>query len=151
MSTANQSSEATRQIMRVFAIRILQAAPDLEWVEIVTSSGERVRVEAAEAAALRQQPLGPWHSEDYRVVLWGGRRYAFSPKQAQALKLLWEAWERAPDPAVSTEALLKAAGSVGSRVVDLFGRTPAWKEEPRLIIPTPGQKGWYQLADPPAS
>lgn len=68
----------------------------------------------------------PRHLSDFRAVYWPGLgRFAFTGKQAAAVRLLWEAmddgsWE------VGQNALLTAVGSDCLRLRDLFRRSPAW-------------------------
>lgn len=71
------------------------------------------------------------HSPDFRSVSWYGKKYSFTPNQANAVKFLWKAWKN-KTPEVSDVTLLDAIGNVGARVRDVFKETgnamnPAWE------------------------
>ena len=83
------------------------------------------------------------HSPDFRTVHWFGTDYALTEKQAKVVEALWQARE-AGDPEVGQDVLLRACGSDGVRLVDLFRRSPAWGT---LIVSL--RAGLYRLADPP--
>lgn len=87
------------------------------------------------------------HSPDFHVVTWHGQTYAFTPAQGRAVALLWAA-NQDGTLYVPTRALLKAAGSSGSRVADLFKRSPAWGV---VIAPHPKRRGLYCLSQNPPS
>jgi hypothetical protein len=83
------------------------------------------------------------HSPDFRTVHWFGTDYALTEKQAKVVEALWQARE-AGDPEVGQDVLLRACGSDGVRLVDLFRRSPAWGT---LVVSS--RAGLYRLADPP--
>ena len=100
---------------------------------------ELVRLAAAIAA--RTHPCR--HSRDFASVSWHGQSYTFSPSQAAAVKLLWQAW-RNGTPELRQETILQAVSSDGNRLSDLFREHPAWG---KLIVA--GQaKGTFRLAEP---
>lgn len=89
----------------------------------------------------------PKHLSDYQRCYhpaFPGRAWTFTPLQAKAVKVLWEAmgdgtWE------VKQQTLLDAAGSTGDRLVDLFKRHPAWG----ALIVAGEASGHYRLAPLP--
>jgi hypothetical protein len=83
------------------------------------------------------------HSPDFRSVHWFGADYALTEKQAKVVETLWQAREEG-NPDVAQDVLLRACGSDGVRLVDLFRRSPAWG----ALIISP-RAGLYRLADPP--
>lgn len=85
------------------------------------------------------------HSDDFRSVQWYGTRYEFTPAQAACVRVLWEHWERGT-PAVSQAAVLERADVSGSRLSDVFRRSPAWGT---MIVPA-SARGLYCLLVPKA-
>lgn len=67
------------------------------------------------------------HSPDFATVRWNGREYMLTPKQRAVVAVLWRAREDGV-PFVSGDLLLEEADSVGTRLTDLFRRSPAWGE-----------------------
>jgi hypothetical protein len=104
--------------------------------ERLTGGGEPRRAPAAGG-------LTASHSADFRTVHWFGTDYALTEKQAKVVEALWQARE-AGDPEVGQDVLLRACGSDGVRLVDLFRRSPAWGT---LIVSA--RAGLYRLAAPP--
>jgi hypothetical protein len=82
------------------------------------------------------------HADDFRSIVWFGKPYTFTRKQAGCVACLWEAWERRR-PGVSKEVLIRACQSDGNDVKDIFKGSPAW----RKIIVSP-QQGLYCLKPP---
>ena len=76
-----------------------------------------------ETPAARPDPGTTSHSRDFRECEWYGKSYKFSPKQSQAVRRLWAAWEEEEGP-VSAVDLLHAAESDGDRVRRLVQATP---------------------------
>lgn len=72
------------------------------------------------------------HAPDFRSVRHRGTLYAFSPSQAQVVRVLWEAYLNGT-PSVGQETLLEQAGCESRRLRDLFRDHPAWD---RLIVST---------------
>jgi hypothetical protein len=87
------------------------------------------------------------HSDNFNSVVWFGKQYTFTVKQAKVIERLWRAWER-KIPAVPLVDLLEAADSDAKRLRDVFkpGQTvnPAWKD--KMIIEA--GKGAYRLSAP---
>jgi hypothetical protein len=81
--------------------------------------------DALPSVAAAVPPAPTRHSPDFRSVHWHGADYTFTPNQAAAVKLLWEAHHNGT-PEVSGELLLEAADSEARRVCDLFRDNPAW-------------------------
>ncbi|HEY2411572.1 MAG TPA: PfkB family carbohydrate kinase [Pirellulaceae bacterium] len=88
---------------------------------------------------------GPKFSSDYRSVRWLGETHTFTEKQATVVKTLYEHW-RAGIPDVSHDALLDAADSDGSRLVDLFKRN---QKAYRAMITQGARRGTARLNLPP--
>jgi hypothetical protein len=82
----------------------------------------------------------PSHASDFSWVKWGGALFKFPPMQAQAIRLLWLAWERG-EPAVRHDTILVEIDSESPRLRDLFKRNDAWGT---LIIKA-SVKGTYRL------
>ena len=78
--------------------------------------------ETATLKALREKCK---HSSDFRSVVWFGDAFDFTATQAACVKVLWENWENGTSE-VSQETVLYIAGSVATRLVDLFKKHPAW-------------------------
>lgn len=103
-------------------------------------TGSGTEEESAEAAP----PPGPpcRHGRDFRSVLWFGQIYAFSPDQAAAVQLLWEAWENGtPDLA---EATIRTEGEFESRLAHIFRGHAAWG----AMIAPGNTKGTFRLQKP---
>ncbi len=86
---------------------------------------------------------GNRHSCDYRSVVWNGQKYTFTPSQAAAVKILWDAYSNGT-PAVGQAAILEGIDSDADRLRDVFrsGRHPAWRT---MIVPS--GKGVFRLSD----
>jgi 5-methylcytosine-specific restriction endonuclease McrA len=82
----------------------------------------------------------PSHASDFSWVKWGGVLYKFTPMQAQAIGLLWLAWERG-EPAVRHDTILVEIDSKSPRLRDLFKRNAAWG----TLIIKDFVKGTYRL------
>lgn len=83
----------------------------------------------------------PKRLSDFQKVYWPSLgAFTFTPKQALAVKVLWEAWQDGTHK-VDQRQLLEAADSAGTRLRDLFARSPAWD---RLIVHAGA--GHYRLA-----
>jgi hypothetical protein len=86
------------------------------------------------------------HSPDFRSVWWHGEEFTFSQSQAEAVKILYEAWVK-KTPEVSQEFILAQIKSDAERLRDLFkdstGMHPAWG---KMIVK--GKKGAYRFNDP---
>jgi hypothetical protein len=89
-----------------------------------------------------QSGSGNEHSEDFRTILWFGKQYSFTPKQAACMRSLWRAWEKGWK-GVSQQDLLSACQSDGSELRGIFKNSPAWKT---IIVSV--QKGVYALQPP---
>ena len=86
----------------------------------------------------------PKHLSDYQRVYWPGVGIVtFTPPQAKAVRLLWEAMEEGTHE-VGQTALLAAAGSAAVKVSDLFKSCEKWR---RLIVRGDGPR--YRLAELP--
>jgi len=83
----------------------------------------------------------PYHSSDFQLIIWNGQRYTLSPKQRLVVKRLWEAWERGR-PEVEQSALVRAADSEATRLLDLFRNSDAWG----TLIVRVGTSTLYRLA-----
>ena len=81
-------------------------------------------------------------SDDYRSGCWLDREFVFTTKQAAVVQSLHSNWQKGT-PAVHGATLLEAAGSNGTRLVDLFKKSLAWKH---LIISE--KNGCFRLAPP---
>jgi len=64
------------------------------------------------------------HGDDFRSVRWAGELYSFTPKQAEAVEILWHHWQRGTPDVGEAHLLTEIDG--GRRLVDLFKRSPAW-------------------------
>lgn len=83
------------------------------------------------------------HSIDFRSVHWFGTDYTFTPNQAAAIKILWEAWENGI-PDVGGDTLAVVVESDSKRARDIFKGHLALGS---MICP--GQtKGTYRLVKP---
>jgi len=65
------------------------------------------------------------HSPDYRSVTRRGTIYGFSPLQADALRILFEALN-AGAPEVGQAYILEQIGSTQKHLKDVFKHDPAW-------------------------
>lgn len=80
------------------------------------------------------------HSEDFRAVIWWGRRYNLTPIQAEVVRQLWDRQEdEIPD--VGQEELLRNAEAQSTRLSDVFRNSPAWGA---LVVTDGG--GRYRLS-----
>jgi hypothetical protein len=83
------------------------------------------------------------HGPDYRSVVWFGTPYQFSKMRADAVAVLWDAWERGT-PDVSEGALKQLIGSDSERSHEVLRDHPAWR---RMI--DRGVPGCLRLLDAP--
>jgi hypothetical protein len=81
------------------------------------------------------------HSEDFRSVNWRGKKYTFTSKQAQAVEILCEHFEKGT-PEVGKDYILEQLDSESSRLRDIFRKHPAWK----ALIVKGSKRGTYRLA-----
>ena len=81
------------------------------------------------------------HSPDFRSVVWKGDLMHFSPGQAAAIEVLFDAYNSG-SPEVGQGHVLESTGSEAHRLRDLFKRSPAWET---LIVRGEG-KGTFRLA-----
>ncbi len=87
-----------------------------------------------------KQEKPPQHSPDFRSVTSGGRTYAFTANQAEAVRILWEAYEKeAPD--VGQDYILAQIECHSKRLRDVFKNSEAWSS----IITEGTTKGTYRL------
>jgi len=95
----------------------------------------------------RPETDGRSHSDDFRSIVWNDVSYSLTVTQAQAVKCLWENWEKGC-PEVSEKTIGEATGSDSNkyRLRDLFrneeNSPKAWKN---LIIPGK-TKGTFRLS-----
>lgn len=83
------------------------------------------------------------HSFDFRSVHWFGIDYNFTPNQAAAVKMLWEAWENGT-PDIGGDTLATKVDSDSRRARDIFKGHPAFG---KMICPGT-TKGTYRLVKP---
>jgi hypothetical protein len=89
----------------------------------------------------------PWHSPDFRSVLWFGTRYSFTPMQAACVAVLWEYWE-SNQCEVAHGIVLNRANSNSDRLLDVF-RSRGNKHEAWGTMIVPGAtKGTFRLNAP---
>jgi len=92
------------------------------------------------------QPPDPRHSDDFTYVCWYKTEYEFTKLQAACVKVLWDAWEN-KTPVLKEETILDKAGSLGSRLRDVFkekkGMNAAWGT---MIVSS--SKGCFRLREP---
>jgi hypothetical protein len=88
------------------------------------------------------------HAEDFRSVIWFGHYFTFTPMQAAAVKILWEAWERGL-PDVPQQYILTEIESDSAKLQYLFKKSPAY----RKMIVQGARSGYYRLQElpPPAT
>lgn len=100
-------------------------------------------------------PSGFRHSRDFKSVHWAGEIFTFTPRQAQAVQMLHEAW-RNRTPGIGQDAILENLGSLGrdkfgsampQQLRDLFRRNPVWN----ALIVRGERRGTYRLALPDRS
>ncbi len=103
----------------------------------------RTTIDDAVSAPAASSSMPPQHTDDFRLVVWNGRRYDLSATQAAIVRVLWHARE-AGTPDVSETALLEEADSNSERLRDVFRRSPAWRS---LVVRGEG-RGTYRLALP---
>lgn len=106
--------------------------------------------------------VGDWHLEepdtgggeiydyycgpDFRSLRWGKKKYAFTPNQARAVQILFEAWKNGA-PNVGQAYILEKLESAQGRLYDVFkDNRKVWEE---LIISEEKGTGTYRLIDPP--
>lgn len=110
----------------------------------------------ATVAPAEHLPSGFRHSVDFKSAYWAGERFTFTPRQAQAVQMLYDAWHNGT-PELGQDAILEKLGSMGRNKIgggtlprqlrDHFRRSPAWK---KLIIQGE-RRGTYRLALPDRS
>ncbi len=119
-------------------------APD--W-EAVTQQYDAVmdKLEAMRDRQPKQPANDCEHSDDFRSLCWFGERYSFTTKQAPAVRLLWENWEKGT-PDVGDETLLLAIDpdAPPAKLNTLFRDHPGWG----TMIVSGGSKGAHRLAEP---
>jgi hypothetical protein len=108
------------------------------------SPEERVQSEAVTITQEDSPAFEPIYGLDFRSVLWEpDQLFLFSPLQAACVKVLWEhAASRTPE--VGQQTVLENAGSVSSRLVDLFKNHPALG----TMIVRGQTKGSFRLSKP---
>lgn len=89
------------------------------------------------------------HSECFTSVNWYGREFTFTTTQKGVVRRLWEAKENGT-PSISDAELLEAAGSVSSRLLDVFRPGSKRHESWGTMIIEAG-KGIRKLWDNPQS
>lgn len=87
-----------------------------------------------------EPPANVAHSEDYRSLKWYGTEYSFTARQAPAVKILYENWEKG-GPDVGGDYIAENAEC--GRISDLFKGHPAWNSV--IVSKT---KGSYRLQEP---
>jgi hypothetical protein len=90
------------------------------------------------------------HTEDYRSVTSRGRTFLLTPRQAQFIQILHEAY-KSGRPYVSIHTLMEELGTPNSRWQDTFSSSPEAREE-LIRISLGGRRGFIRLdlPDPPA-
>jgi len=83
------------------------------------------------------------HSQDFRSVNWFGTEYSFTPNQAAAVKILWEAWEN-KTPELSGDFLVAEVESESKRPRDIFKNNSAFG----TMIQPGKTKGSFRLVEP---
>jgi hypothetical protein len=84
------------------------------------------------------------HSPDFRMVIWYGVRYAFTPYQAAVIGVLWGLMESGVNE-VGQSHLLGMVGSECRRLQQIFDGHPAWK----VFVVEGSRTGMYRLAPAP--
>jgi hypothetical protein len=87
------------------------------------------------------------HSPDFATVRWNGETYTLVGKQRVIVASLWQARENGT-PHLTGAFLLEEADSVGSRVADLFKRSPAWGRLVCRSVLHGGEAGCFCLPPP---
>lgn len=118
-------------------------------ITITTATGLKYRIDVPPAwrpSARHNPEAGPTHSPDFRSVNWFGTPYAFTPKQAAVVGVLWQAWE-ANSPDVGQQTILEAVDSDQGRLDHVFRAQgqphPAWG---KMIVAS--SRGVYRLQEP---
>lgn len=83
------------------------------------------------------------HSNDFRSAHWYGTDYTFTPMQAAAVKILWEAWGNGT-PEMGQEYILVNIDSDSKHLKDIFKGNSAWK----TIIVAGRTAGSFRLKKP---
>jgi hypothetical protein len=110
-------------------------------VVVFLDDGEKCGWPIAEIAASSEPTCHA--ANDYKTVIWYGRRFSFTETQSRIVAVLWAAWEDGSRD-VSQESLLKSADCDSQRLEYLFRRSPAWN----LIVVRGDAPGMYRLAEP---
>lgn len=124
----------------------------------VTETGLRIDVSvppAAESASATRLLVPPILAEgraiagpDFASVIWHGRQFRFTPKQAAIISELWYARHHGYEY-VTAAYLLSEAESSASRVRDLFCGHPAWGTLIQSHRYFDGPPGTFRLAPGP--
>ncbi len=113
----------------------------------------RQQEETRPAADPPPPPEPPFRfSDDYKTCWWGGEEFSFSCRQAAAMKILHESYQKGV-PGLGQQYILEEIDSDCRRLRDLFrGRESggermhaAWGS---LIVQTAGGRGMFTLAEP---
>ncbi len=80
------------------------------------------------------------HSSDFRSVSLRGEQFSLTPRQAQAIQILWEAHNNGSSE-VGQHYILEKLDSPSSRLRDTFRNSPAWR---KLVVPG-NTKGTFRL------
>jgi len=88
-------------------------------------------------------PTETTHSIDFRSVRWFGTDYSFTPNQAAAVKILWQAWENRT-PEVGGDTIATEIESDSRRARDIFKGHPAFGN----MICQGKTKGTFRLVEP---
>lgn len=91
-------------------------------------------------AALGARPQEFGHSADFRSIRFRRTSHSLTPRQAQVVQLLFEAY-RQGTPELSVAYILESLGTQNSRLQDTFRNSPLWRT---LIVPGK-RKGTYRL------
>ncbi len=144
-------AQALAEVLRLLVPRLAQRS---EMRAELVLHGWRLRLELgpADAPAEPVERPDPWatgpepkFTAGFRRVYWpGAGDFRLSPKQADVVERLWEAYEEGTWE-VHGNDLLRAADSDGTRIGDLFKRFGAWG---KLIVPGEA-RGSYRLAPLP--
>jgi hypothetical protein len=81
------------------------------------------------------------HSDDFRVVIWNGERFTFSPLEAKCVRVLWCAFLNGLLELSQVE-VLQEVDTYSIRLADVFKGHDSWR---RLIVEG-SKKGLYRLA-----
>ena len=135
-----------------YRIEVACGVPEAEARRRLKAHVERIHAKAAERTQAEPECS---HSPDFTSVVWFGTRYSFGKgNQAEAVRVLWEAWENGGH-SLSQELIGERTGSAAARfeLRKVFrSRKPDGSYEPHPAWGTmivPDGKGCYRLAPPP--